>query len=270
MARPTPNPRFSFTRTAISELDIDWLLDHDTPTTPPSPSSPEFTSIPFEHGIRAWSPPSPTSSLLYNALSPYSQQLETPRPARTKSLSRSQRSEVPLSCYEFPPPADSRSSTPTPHLTPRRRGHHSSKLSSASTIMVELDDFFPHAPSTTFPFSLGHSAPRSPSMDQPSSPNPSVAVTGTRKGSLASSLFSTISSTSSQSSSSARSTTEQSARDRTRTPSNRSDRTDGSTGSSFEDRQPKLAAYPRYVPPKVKPEGPGSTPGRIKISLFGR
>ncbi|GAA6002044.1 hypothetical protein JCM5350_005058 [Sporobolomyces pararoseus] len=294
--------RFSFTRTDISELDIEYLLENnislaqvlpeaqiDTYSPPHSPVDGAFDDLP------ALSPSSNApSSLPYFDSSPYSDSPDTPLASRrqyqTPTLTRSPRTDA-LSSYSFPPheipssPSHSRSSTPTPTTPVTSPSLQSSfplplpkfaqpVTARSSTIMVELDDFFPHKPSNTFTPFPSFSAQKSTLTTTMNHPN----IDQGRKGSLASSFFSTTSSTSSSSSSSVYSSDSGSTRTRTRTRSRSiSGKSVKSTGASTvqgggrggggmefgEIRQPKLAAYPRYVPPK--PEG---TVGR-KLKLFG-
>ncbi|GAA5965540.1 hypothetical protein JCM3765_007371 [Sporobolomyces pararoseus] len=294
--------RFSFTRTDISELDIEYLLENnislaqvlpqahlDNYSPPHSPVDGAFDDLP------ALSPSSKLpSSLPYFDSSPYSESPDTPLASRRQhqvpTLTRSPRTDA-LSSYSFPPqessssPSHSRSSTPTPTTPITSRSLHSSfplplpkfvqpVSARSSTIMVELDDFFPHKPSNTFTPFPTFSSSKGSSISDFSTTNPSNTDQGGRKGSLASSFFSTTS-TSSSSSSSTYSSDSKSTRARTRTRSRSvSGKSVKSTGASTvqgggggmefgEIRQPKLAAYPRYVPPK--PEG---TVGR-KLKLFG-
>jgi len=300
--------RFSFTSTDISELDIEWLLEnnialsqvlpqaqYDTYSPPHSPVDGAFDDLP------ALSPSSATPSSLpyFNSSSPIPESPDTPLASRQRqtTLSRSPRTES-LTSYSFPPPqssspSHSRSSTPTPTtpLTspsslqqsfPIPKLTHSRVSTRSSTIMVELDDFFPHKPSNTFtPFPAFSSSASSSTSNLSIDPPPSGQE---RKGSLASSFFSTNSTSSSSSSnySSDSSSTRTRTRTRTRSISGKSIKstTSGGGGGGMEFggkgmelggelRQPKLAAYPRYVPPKpTKQEGAeGSV--RSRIRMFG-
>ncbi|GAA5898201.1 uncharacterized protein JCM6883_000959 [Sporobolomyces salmoneus] len=305
--------RFSFTKTDISDLDIEYLLENSISiaqvlpqaqelveySPPPSPVDVASDDLP------ALSPTS-VSSLPYVASSPVPDSPDTPLASRQRqyTLPRSPRSDIPLlslATYSFPippsspPPSDSRSSTPTPtspitspistssfSLLPlsSKFPHHNRTGTQSSTIMVELDDFFPRQPANTFtPFPTFSSS--TTVTDLSSSPSlSSKELQQDRKGSLASSFFSTISSASSSSASSNSSdsgSTRTRTRTRSRTTSNRSVKTTNSSGEGgggFDfgaSRQPKLAAYPRYVPPKpVKPNNNGDAFGGMKkLRLFG-
>lgn len=307
------SPRFSFSKTDISELDIESLLENsislaqvlpqsrvDACYSPPhSPVDGTFDDLPAL---------SPEKTPCDDPASLYSESPDTPLASgqRQNSLRRSPRTEA-LSSYSFPAQtntpsssSDSRSSTPTPILEYSLppiplKCNQSRSAKHASTIMVELDDFFPHKPSNTFtPFRAFHARLNPPHLVPPPSFPLSPELQSTaelgsdesqgRKGSLASSLFSLASSSSSTYSSDSSSTdTRLRTRTRSRSVSGKSMRTTtsgttsiGATGGTEfgQIRQPKLAAYPRYVPPKCTQQittsshGGDGTIGR-KFKLFG-
>ncbi|GAA5883578.1 hypothetical protein JCM16303_004893 [Sporobolomyces ruberrimus] len=288
--------RFSFTRTDISQIDIEWLLENNiTLSQVSSPADEADLSPPpssldgaFDH-LPALSPSTNKSTLPYMSSSPAPNSPDTPRATRQTSIPRSQRSPVPLSLatYSFPPsdpscpsPSLSRSSTPTPttpshplvpkFILPDKHSKHKH----SSTILVELDDFFPHQPSNTFtPFpafspvsSSATSSTSNLSIDQSQPP---------RKGSLAPSFFSTSTTSSNGSTSSSNNSLEDvvsiRSRNRSRTVSNKSDKSGGgSIKDGNETRVPKLAAYPRYVPPKLPKQQQVEGGGGKRSKLFGR
>lgn len=247
--------RFSFTSTDISHLDIEWLLETALSAIAPPPASTveeddSPPSSPLDRGFNEIPFSSPPSSLPYFATSPgLPLTPDTPRPPRPTARAIEPISEIPpdLTSYSFPPasPSPSRSSTPTPtssaqthSLLSKIHAQHSTKLSGSSTIMVELDDFFPRKPDTTTIFPTFSTLPSSSAS--------SISSSSVRKGSEAS-IFST-STNSSASSDSLR---------RSRSTSNRS----GGSG----EVELKYAAYPRYVPPKPpKVGGEGK-----KFKMFG-
>ncbi|GAA6059502.1 hypothetical protein JCM10212_002245 [Sporobolomyces blumeae] len=276
--RPHHVSRFSFSRTPVGDLDIEWLLDNSAksemsaaaPWRPTSPISIPLDDLPFT------SPRLPTTHSTDLASMPPSLETLQPSPPETRHRSRVPQPRLALSTYSFPGPRFSEPSDPTSpsastavfdeSVKVRPEPH---KAPSSATLLVELDEFFPRRPDppNVFPTfsSIATTMMTSPHLSSASSissrssrsssttlHSPQLAE---RKPSDASSFFSFISpassssrsrSTSSQSSRSARpSTTPEQAHEVPPPPPRwRTDEID------LENRVAKLAAYPRYVPPK--------------------
>ncbi|GAA5873476.1 hypothetical protein JCM1840_007391 [Sporobolomyces johnsonii] len=137
-------PRFSFTSTDISDIDIEWLLESS------SGDGGIYSAFPLPPSSPTWDaqslPTSPTSPTSYD----YPRSPVTPRvPPRNTSLSKLPYTDI----TPIAPPATSRSNSPSPSraYTPTPTSSRSSPARNVreSSAFLDFEAFFPRSNVTT-------------------------------------------------------------------------------------------------------------------------